>query len=550
MFHKTLSFLSKNRLYIIVSLNVILFTLLFYKDIFSDRTLIPNFEPYPDTIHYINPARSFLLTGKLKIYRNGYFRNPGVPPLYSIVLIPLYAIYNDARMFYITNVVLSFLSLFFFDKILKKLTRNPFIIGVSMFLYVTNYFIYWYPTLAMAENLIMALFLFGFYLLIIPVTPMTSILAGIVGISFYGTKYASAPLLVSYIFLYFLKIAISKKIRNKRRYFLIPAVSLLLFMTLFLNIPAILESITASISIAIIYPLKTLFMSRKETIANFHNEPFSKFYFDKYFPQYIRALLGSPSRFLWDNTPIIPRFVGILGMVGLVMSFFTKKFRFFGFSLFLLIFSSIFFMSYFYAFDMRYVCVSIPAMLLLYAFALVKGEQISKRYNKLNFFYVGLVVLFLFYLFTNAIRFKKQIMLNIKYRETPWYYVAVVELNTYFKKPALSKKKPIVISALMPYYIDFFSNGNYSILPLSPYQDFFRKDKLAWGKNDYSDLISLYKSYIDQGFDVYVHNSGLGNLSNFHDPFNHIKESFTLTKVMTGCFETCNIYKLSLSKDK
>ena len=91
-----------------------LFILLLAKNPFSIRTLIPNFEPYPDTIHYINSAQSFIRGHGLQIWREGRILKTTVPPLYSLVLIPIFLINIDARMFYFANVFLAFGSFLFF----------------------------------------------------------------------------------------------------------------------------------------------------------------------------------------------------------------------------------------------------------------------------------------------------------------------------------------------------------------------------------------------------------------------------------------------------
>ncbi len=550
--HKISGFLSKYQLYLIVSLNVILFALLLFKDPFSIRTLIPNLEPFPDTIHYINPALSFLEFGKLRIVRNGFSRTANVPPLYSIILIPLLFINKDARMFYYTNIILSFISFFLFYKILKRITKNTYVIGLCLFLYVSNYFLYWVPSLAMSENLVLPLFLGGIYLITCPVTPFNTILAGIIAISFYGAKYAGAPLTASYIFLYIFRIIFNKKDHRDFIRILTSAGSLILVALIFLGITNLLRTVYSSISLAFFKPFMTLFWTKERVRANFHNEPFSRYYFDRYFPLYLKAVLGNPARFLWDNTPIVPRLVGLSGLAGMTLGIFHKKLRFLSISLVLMFFFSLYFISNFYSFDMRYVYHAIPIMLIGTALFLAVLESISKRYRLSKIFYLGLIVWFSFYFLANATRFKKQIMLNIKYQETPWYYVGITELNKYFAKPRLSPngKKPVVISVLMPYYIDFFSNGNYDLLPLSESQDFFNKENmLIWGDYNYSNLIALYTDFINKGYEVYVHNSGLGNVDRRNISFKNIQESFRLTKVVEGCFDSCNIYKVGLKGD-
>ena len=99
---------------------VLLFALLIYKNPFSQRTLIPNFEPFPDTFHYINPALSLLKGNGFSINRDGRVIRPNVPPLYSLSLIPAFAIKLDPRISYYSNAALAFISLFLFWSILKN----------------------------------------------------------------------------------------------------------------------------------------------------------------------------------------------------------------------------------------------------------------------------------------------------------------------------------------------------------------------------------------------------------------------------------------------
>ena len=195
-----------------------LFILLLAKNPFSVRTLIPNFEPYPDTIHYINSAQSFIRGHGLQIWRERRVLKTTVPPLYSLVLIPAFLINIDARMFYFMNILLALGSFLFFYLTAKNIctnrsqpvpTQKSFIVlFVSLFLYVTNYFIYWYPSLAMAENLALFLFMAGIHVLTLPVTRKHVILAAVISIAFYITKYASIPLTGFYFLSYGLKIIV------------------------------------------------------------------------------------------------------------------------------------------------------------------------------------------------------------------------------------------------------------------------------------------------------------------------------------------------------
>jgi hypothetical protein len=525
--------------------NIFLFIFLLLKNPFSDRNLIPNFEPYPDTIHYINPARSFVSGQGFQVVREGRAFAPSVPLLYSITLIPFFLIKNDPRMFYFGNLLLAFTALFLFFQILKKVSKNIWIIGFSLFLYVTNYFLYWYPNLAMAENLMHFLFIAGIYLLLLKVNLKTIIFASVIGIGFYATKYAAAPLTIVYFLLYGIKIFIeNKKIpwKNLLWYGIgIGVVTILFFgfeyITKGRNIIATLLEVTGMMG-----KQKVSFDATgvKTAIAA---EPFSILFIPQLFPQYIKAILGNPARFLWDYTPIVPKYIAIFSILGFITSLLNKNLRFFTFSLLLLLFSQILFMSTFYAFDMRYIYHAVPTMILGFALFLIFLSSWKFAYSRYVFFSFVFCVLG-FYFFTNMVRLKKQIMLNLKYRETPWYYISVLKLNEYFSVDPKGKK-PIVISAMNPYYVDFFKNANYSLLPLSIDQEFRGRFNIAWGKNDYSDLIKLYRSYLNNGYRVYIHNYGLGNEGYLKSAYHDVEQKFQLQQVASGCYNACNIYRLN-----
>jgi hypothetical protein len=146
-------------------------------------------------------------------------------------------------------------------------------------------------------------------------------------------------------------------------------------------------------------------------------------------------------------------------------------------------------------------------------------------------------------------RIKSQIVINLKYAETPWYYISVLKLNDYFSKEKITDgSKPVVISPMVPYYIDFYSNGNYQLLPLSVDQEFRLNKEEAWGYYDYSNLHNLYENFIKEGKQVYVARYGLGNESYLNNAFKDLENDFRLTEVYSGCYSQCNIYKLDLGK--
>lgn len=561
----------------ILIINLFILLLLLAKNPYSTRTLIPNFEPYPDSIHYIVPARSFAQGGEFAIIREGRSIKPGVPPLYSVFFIPFFMINNDPRTFYFANIFLSVGGVILLYCIIKRLLSTPqspasnlrsspsnhrsltsnlqppisnlLITFISLFLYVTNYFTYWYPSLAMAENLTLFLFLLNLYLMIVPVNKLTAALAGIVPFCFFITKYANFPLTGVFLLMYSVKLFIEcgyrkgKKNEKFKTHGLYFAGSIFCFLLLLLYT----ESLPGLSS------LKSLFGSvipvqSKGVPASSGGEWFSLSYIKTYLPTYIRALFGGyPLHFLWDMTPIWPIYVGIPGVIGLILALVKKKNRLFSLTLLLTLLASVIFMSAFYSQDMRYLIFAIPTILIGFTmfwdmlFKAIAGIS----YLRLLFVLVA-VFWFSYYSLTNIVRFKKQVMLNLKYAETPWYYLSVLTLNSYFKNYPKDKKEPVVISAEIPYFIDFYSNGEYSLLPLSLSQEFRGYRQKAWGKFDYSDLMMLYSKVLYSGHEVYVHNYGIGNEKPLQDDFKKIQDNFYLTKVADGCFGACNIWKLKI----
>lgn len=537
---------------------VVTFLLLLYKNPFSERNLVPNLEPFPDTIHYLNPALSFIKGHGLVIERDSRSMNPSVPFLYSIALVPGFLLVSDVRFFYITNIILALAGLFFFNKFLSEVIKNKYIVLMVLFLYVTNYFIYWYPNLPMAENLMLPLYLISLYLLVSKVTTKNIILASIIGIGFYATKYANLILTITFLILYLTKILITiyktpKKIKlsftfeNEKP--TLPAVfclSTFLAFSVFFSIEFLTKGNNILYQVyELIAPIFAAAPRGDGGVVAPVQSWFSLSYFSKNFPIYINAIMGNPMRFLWDFTPLVPKYIALPALIGILAGILIKGFKFFSFSLLLLILTPIIFISTFYSTDARYIYNSLPSLLtgfglfLNFIYLALKQKKLEK------FFYLLLIVFFLFYAFTNLYRIKYQIALNLKHTETPWYYISARTFNDYFSSLSKTEKPPTLITALPPYYVDFYNHSGFRLLPLSREQEFTKVKEIVWGDNDYSNFVKLYSAYLERGEDLYVTNAGLGGTGYLNRDYDLIKNNFTLTKVKDGCLDTCNIFRLT-----
>lgn len=547
-----LHYFKKNIFPLAILLNITLFLILLAQNPFSDKSILSDLYLYPDTIHYINPAVNIFKGAGFRISREGRSIAAEVPPLYSIVLIPAYLISHDPRMFYFINIVLSLTSAFLFFLVLKLVANNKLIMLFVFFLYISNFFIDWYPKLAMAENLALLIFLGGLYLLFTKISHLKLILAGILGVSLLAAKYALAPVSISFFVLYASKIWLEKgshktAVKTKIGRFLIFFITGLTVFSLFIFSENLYKSYN------LFYKSQYLLKPLASTAVSSTNATVSAFSFSHLhdsFVQYLAGLLGGPVEFAGFYRQPVPIFVGMLGLPVLFYGLALKKRCFACFCLIITAAASIVFMSTFKVVDGRYIYHVIPILLLGFAIFLEEAKQFLTK-NSLNFVYLGLISgLFTYYLIISAGRLSTQVFENLNGDKTPLNYNTVVGFNRFFQKnPQNTDNKPVVITDLIPYFVDLYGNGNYRVLPLATIGFFMNQAALVWGpQDDYHNLFAVYDSYLKRGFDVYVSDSGIYYwnkkflLQNFMD----LREKYNLFRVSVGCSGECILYKLQI----
>lgn len=535
--------------WIIILSCFLIFLLLLFKDPFSQRTLIPNFEPYPDTFYYIIPSLNLVQGKGFYFSREGRILKNSIPPLYSLAILPLFLINHDPRMVYYANVFLALVSFTLFLLILKKNTKNIWIIGISLSLYVTNYFLFWMPTLAMAENLLLPLYLAAILLLVTNVSFLSLGLLGFISLCIFATKAASIPVLVAILFLSFLKIFFLNKTKIwKLKAFLCLSIPFSFFFLIYALYLYLTNNFNIISALSGYFDLLTGKTSSYDFKSHRPIGWVSFGYIRINLPLYLDAIFGNKTKFLWDTTPIIPKYIAIFSMIGLFVGVITSKYRDLSMILISMIGVSMVFMSTFDSFDARYIYIAIPSLLIGFSILILILFDFFSIKKKKFIFNIFLLLFFIFYILTNIIRLKSQISLNFKYAETPWAYISVLKLNEYFKQSSTIYKKPVVISALPPYLIDFYSNGNYTLLPLAYEQEFRSLKEIVWGPNDYSNLTLLYTKYLYENYNVYVSKYGLGIETYTNRDFNTILKEFDTELVLSGCYEQCNLYKITLKK--
>lgn len=515
----------------------VLFAFLLMRNPFSDRTLIPNFEPYPDALYYLAPARALVSGLGPYMVRDGRKTQPIVPPLYSLSLVPFYLILLDPRMAYVGNVFYAFLSLLLLYRIVQILSfskKNQFLL---LFLYVSNFYVYWYPTVVMAENIVIPLVLLLFLLLLRPLTNIRIVLFAFLAIGLYATKYANAVL--SFTFLGILGVRIffsSNSFAQKcKDLFFASSASVCGFLALTLW--------------GYFFYQKDPLLDAQFVLTSARGTYFSLSYMHQNFWFYFDMLLGKQTKVLWQTAPLLPRWVALLASISLGTLWISKKTRFFGLCVFSIVVFPLLFLSTFYSPDARYALYCIPIMLLCFGFFLDTFEKrfLQKKKKTIVFFCFALLLSLLVVM--SMRRLKEQVGLNLRHVETPWYAISVRELNsvlTDWQYHHTDSQAPVVVSALPPYFVDLYLQKRVILLPLHAQQEFRSIKKSAFGPYDFDDLDALYTLFLRQGRTVFVEKYGLGNEEYLRAAFSRLFEVFDMQLIHSGCFDQCSVYELHL----
>lgn len=518
---------NKRLFWLIVVLGLVGFLLFAGKNPFSSGSIIPNLEPYPDTLYYATPAWNFVHGKGFHMVFEGNNVAVITPPLYSIYLIPFFAVFNDVRAFYFANMLLMLSSVVLFFFISRKIFGDDLfgtlLTGFLGFFFVTNFYVYTLPTLLLAENVTFFLLTLSIYFLFLKNSKTSIISVGIIGVLLFLTKFSNLPLTASLYFLFTLK-----AIKNKK--FLPFSLIYFLILTAFIAGFYLLNQ-TEDVSVA-------------GVIGAFGAQ-----YFQGNLAYYTKTLLGSESNFLWFRERMIVPVLGSLSFLGIISGLIDKKTRMVTFQVSIIVFSLVLFMSFFYVADMRYIFAIYSAMLILVGLAI---GNLKNKVSQKTAFLLMIIILGLTLIIPNLGQRKSEIMAktlarraigNVRGNEIAWYYVAVTEFNRYFA----TKQEGVYLGTFLPpFFVDYYANGNYKYLPISKDQDFFSAKGGLSEKLGIEDITAYYTSLLMSGKTVYVSNAYAGNLQAWGKEFETLKARFELKLVHRGCLDSCNIYKVEL----
>lgn len=523
----------------------LLFFLLLYRAPFSSRTLIPNFEPYPDSFHYLVPAQHLLAGRGLTMDRIGTIL-PGVPPLYSLTLVPFFWLVNDPRMAYYANLVLSLSSYLVFVALCRRHLSSRLVRLPLYLLFVTHPVLIWYVELVMAEHLALLLFLGSLWLVGRRGGNRQRFTEGLISPLLYATKYAAAPLSFALLVVFGLRSLWQSLSRRRLAPLLILLSGALLCTSLYLALThAIRGSSELDRVMAIFQAKETVTGVQKESATATPNDPFfGTKYARNNLQAYGKYLFGTPLPILWKTEQLLPVPLAILGVVGWLLLWRRREDRWFALAVGLSITSTLAFLALFYVVDGRYVYHFIPLAILGVGVTLQASRSLVRGPRTALLFALCILVLCAGYAGLQARRLKFRASLNFRHAETPWYYQAVREIDTYLAQQPRAAKPPVIISAMPPFLFDFYAKERFILLPLHRYQEFRNATTQAWGEHDYTNLPGVYESYLAAGHSVYLTAYGLGNEGYLQQEFAAVRQQFGGELVKEGCHGLCSIYRL------
>ena len=204
---------------IVLLLLITTFIFLSFKKVDSSDTLIPNLEPYPDSLYYSVPAWNFVHGDGFVMKTQNTIIKQQTPPLYGIYLIPFFALFNNVRSFYYANMILLIGVIILFTLIIDKIfSGNRIYKGILTlflgFFLVTNFYFYTIPQLLMAEPITIFLVTLGIYLYVSEAGILYTLIAGQIGFLLILVKLSNIPYTAVLSILFLIKF-LSKRKSNK-----------------------------------------------------------------------------------------------------------------------------------------------------------------------------------------------------------------------------------------------------------------------------------------------------------------------------------------------
>ncbi len=492
---------------------ILLGILLALKNPYDTQSLIPNLEPYPDTLFYSYPAMSFVREGTWSMRSDTVSPRIATSPGYSLLLVPIFALRQSVLDFFWLHIVLLILAALLIVYISRQLYPKQhmiqlFVLGV----FVTHFYVYTMPSLLMAELVTIVAVLGATALMLTP------------------QKFRPWVLISSSLLLPFLKVSNS-------------ALGVAYAVWHMIRQPSVFKKYVAIGFAGVMIVYMSGFLSGHKNLQP--GSSLSLGYITENGIFYMKALLGSNTRYLWYQEKLISPLISLLGCAGLVWGARSSSPRIKHFSkgtIGVIVVHTLF-MSAFVTPDARYVSSLIPLIILSSGipFAYISGKAKS----------IAVIASTCAYLFIplfsqtaipemHVLTLKKQIGLNFLHPEQPWNYIAIKEIEKHVQ--GNPDTKTYLGTFLPPHYVNLISDSLIPV-PLTLDQEFYTPATTLPGST--KSIADMYEHLLTQG-NVYVTNAYSSNLPSIWQPaFQDVLSEFAYNVVYEGCYASCTLYRLT-----
>lgn len=496
--------------------------------LFVSHHFASNLEPYPDGLLFALSARNLAQGHGLQLVYQSTALPLWVPPLYALILAPVYLMTANPLAFVLTNIGLGLLTMSLVGLSVWQLTKKPLAVAVSLMVLATHLYLVWLVSVPMSENIALVWFSLALYILLkTKITLRHFCWLAFSVMALVLTRYASITTAAA--------IAVLSVVKLKQQ-----GDPMLTKVAIGLGMAG---AVVAGLVLLLTgnNPLSLLSGVTGQLLTDSAE---ARFYSLSFIPSstafYLKALIGLPTRFLWLTTPLTTLPVLLLSLVGGYYAFRTKKNRWPYLVLLVLLGSPLVLLSIFYSQDARYIVGSLPLLAV--------GAGLSYAYLSQNarpvITGIILAIVLIVQIWSQLPLARQVIASNWMGRSVAWQYEAIKHSNQTLPNDSY------YITALPPYLVGAYGGNNYHTLPVSAEQEFAQKDIQSWGTElNFADLPATYDKLLLEGKKLYISNAYISHLSQVVADFDRLTQRYALKKISDGCLGTCNIYELGLRQE-
>lgn len=532
-----MDFFKKHLYVLVISLIALAYITITLPALFQTNHFLANLEPYPDGMLYALSARNFAGGGNLALTYREAAIPIWVPPLYAITLIPGYLMSQAPQMFYFSNVLFGVASLLLLIWIIFKSTQSWMATSFAGLLYLTHAYVLWLPSVPMAENISLLLFTAAIAALYLPKKfalkhfTLVATLAVLLILTKYATVFPAIALVV--LAGYRMRSMLTKKK---------------------LTIIAIIGSALVGVFWLIVQNPFTLALGTFNTVLASDNPFFGLRFVLPNIISYTKALTIS-GPFLWLLTPLTS-VVTVAGFIATIVLFLSDKqgeTHWRATNLIILFLAQFPLQLVFYTVDTRYVIFSIPLLVLGISWLFA---HLTTKYRT-EYLVLGAILFLIGHTLFQLPLYREVLAANLLGKSTAWQHQAILHFDQ--SLPAATDDA-FIITALPPFLVDSYTEGQYRVLPLSTHQEFVAKGEWVWGSDvdpraleltsstpqfEQDQLYQLADHLLSEGKTVYISNAYITHLHEVVSDYEAWLNQYSLEPISSGCDNACNLMKLT-----